>query len=110
MAAGTVAVAALGHLPVAGAVGRIAGPAESCIVVEPGRVDPGEMQGRQERLGDPPGTAGVDGAALTVVSGYALDQEIPLSWLASQEGALRCAGPLPPLGGQLSWGHELDAG
>ena len=50
------------------------------------------------------------GAAITVVSGYALDQEIPLSWLASQEGALRCAGPLPPLGGQLSWGHELDAG
>jgi hypothetical protein len=47
-----VAVAALGHVPVAGAVGSIAVLAESCIVVEPGGVDLGEAQGRPERLGD----------------------------------------------------------
>ncbi len=73
-------------------------------------MDLDEAQGRPERLGDPPGLAGVNRVAITIVSGYALDQEMPLSWLASQEDALRCAGPLLPLGGQLSRGHELDAG
>ena len=42
LAAGAVAIAALGHLPVVAAVGHIAVLAESCIVIEPGRVDPGE--------------------------------------------------------------------
>jgi hypothetical protein len=52
VAAGAVAVAALGHLPVAITVGHIAVLAETCIVVEPGRVDLSEAQGRPERLGD----------------------------------------------------------
>ena len=93
------------------AVGGVAVLAKSCIVVEPGCVDLGEAQGRPERLGDPPGAAGVDGVAVAVVSGDALDQEVPLSWLASpQDVALHGAGPLLPLGGQLAGGHELDAG
>ena len=93
------------------AVGGVAVLAESCIVVEPGRVDLGEAQGRPERLGDPPGPAGVDGVAVAVVSGDALDQEIPLSWLAlPQDAVLHGAGPLLPLGGQVAGGHELDAG
>jgi hypothetical protein len=75
-------VAALGHVPVAVAVGSVAVLAESCIVVESGGVDLGEAQGRPERLGDPPGTAGVDGAAVTVVGNDALEQQIPQFWLA----------------------------
>jgi hypothetical protein len=38
----------------------------SCIVVEPGRVDLGEAEGRPERPGDPPGPGGVDGVAVAV--------------------------------------------
>jgi len=50
VAAGAVAVAGLGHVPVAVAVGSVAVLAESCIIVEPGRVDLGEAEGRPERL------------------------------------------------------------
>ena len=42
VAAGAVAITALGHVPVAVAVGSVAVLAESCIVVEPGGVDLGE--------------------------------------------------------------------
>ena len=52
MAAGAVAVATFGHVPVAVAVGSVVVLAESCIVVEPGGVDWGEGQERPERLGD----------------------------------------------------------
>jgi hypothetical protein len=51
--AGAVAVPGLGHVPMPVAVGGVAVLAESGIVVEPGRVDLGEAQGRPERLGDP---------------------------------------------------------
>ena len=66
MAAGAVAVAAAGQLPVVVAVGRVAALAETGIVVEPGRVDLAEVQGTAERLGDPAGPAGVDGVAVAI--------------------------------------------
>jgi hypothetical protein len=44
-----------------------------------GYADLGEAQGRPERLGDPPGAAGVNGVAAAVVSGDAPDQKVPLS-------------------------------
>jgi hypothetical protein len=50
VATGAVAVAALGHMPVAVAVRSVAVLAESGIVVEPGGVDLGEAQGRPEGL------------------------------------------------------------
>jgi hypothetical protein len=53
VAAGAVAVAAAGYLPVVVAVGCVTVMAESGIVVEPGRVDLAKVQGRAERLGDP---------------------------------------------------------
>jgi len=71
--AGAMAVAALGHLPVTVAVGSVAVLAESGIVVESGRVDLGEAQGRPERLGDLTGPAGVDGVAVAVVGSDALE-------------------------------------
>ena len=110
VAAGAVAAAAVGHVPVSVAVGGVAVLAESCIVVEPGRVDLGEPQGRPERLGDLAGPAGVDGVAVAVVGCDALEQQVPLSWLAlPRDAGLYGAGPLLPFGGYLSWGYELDA-
>ena len=44
------------------AVGCVAVLAESGIVIEPGRMDLAEVQGRAERLGDPAGPAGEGGA------------------------------------------------
>jgi hypothetical protein len=79
VAAGELAVAALGHLPVAIAIGHVAVLAETCIVIEPGRVDLGEAQGRPEHLGDLTGPAGVDGVAAAVVGCDALEQQIPLA-------------------------------
>ena len=61
MAAGAVIVPRLGHVPVLAAVWNVAVRAESRIVIEPGRVDLGEAEGRPGRLGDPPGAAGADG-------------------------------------------------
>ena len=111
VAAGAVTVPRLGHVPVLVAVRSITVLAEPCIVVEPGRMDLGEGQGRPERLGDPPGPAGVDGVTVTVVSGGALEQEVPLSWLAlPHDAGLHRAGPLLPLGRKLSRCDELDAG
>jgi len=110
LAAGAVAIAALGHLPVVAAVGHIAVLAESCIVVEPGRVYLSEAQGRPERLGDLPGPASVDGVALAVVGSDPLEQQIPLSWLTlPHDAGPHGAGPLLPLGGEVAGGHELDA-
>jgi hypothetical protein len=62
VAAGAVAVAAAGYLPVVVAVGCVAVLAESGIVVEPGHVDLAEARRRAERLGDPASPAGVDGS------------------------------------------------
>ncbi len=74
-------------------------------------MDLAEVQGRLERLGDPPGPAGVDGVAVAVASRGAGDQEVTLSWLAlPQDADLYGAGPLIPFGGHVSGGHELDAG
>jgi hypothetical protein len=87
-------------VPVVVAVGCVAVLAESCVVVEPGRVDLGEVQGRAERLGDLGGLAGVDGVALAVFGGDALEQQVPLSRLALPlDAVLHVAGPLVPLGG-----------
>jgi len=109
VAAGAVAVAAAGHLPVVVAVGCVAVLAESGVVVEHGR-GPGEVQGRAERLGDPAGPAGVDGVAVAVAGSDAFEQQVPLSRLALPLNAvLDGAGPLLPLGGQASGGYELDA-
>ena len=100
MAAGAVAVAALGHVPVALAVGSVAVLAESCIVVEAGGVDLDEAQGRPECLGDPAGPADIDGVAVAVVGGDAFEQEIPLFRLAlPQDAGLHGAGPLLRFGG-----------
>ena len=111
MPVGAVTVSGVGHMPVLAAVGGVAVLAESCIVVEPGCVDLGEAKGRPERLGDPPGAAGVDGIAVAVVGGDALDQKVPLSRLAlPPDAVLHGAGPLLPLGGQASRGDEFDAG
>ena len=111
VAAGAVTVPRLGHVPVLVAVRSITVLAEPCIVVEPGRMDLGEGQGRPERLGDLPGPASVDGVALAVVGSDPLEQQIPLSWLTlPHDAGPHGAGPLLPLGGQLSGGHELDAG
>jgi hypothetical protein len=74
------------------AVGDLAVLAESCVVVEPGCADLGEARGRPERVGDLPGAAGVDGFAVAVVSGGALKQEVPLSWLASLWRGVRGTG------------------
>jgi hypothetical protein len=111
VAAGAVAIAGLGHVPVAVAVRSVAVPAESCVVAEPGGVNLGEAQGRPECLGDLAGPAGVDGIAVTVVGCDALEQEIPLSRLASpHDGGLHSARPSFPLGGHVPGSHELDAG
>ena len=84
--------------------------AESGIVVEPGRVDLAEVQGRAERLADPAGPAGVDGVAVAVAGSDAFKQQVPLSRLALPlDALLHGAGPLLPLGGQASGGNELDA-
>jgi hypothetical protein len=102
VAAGAVAVAALGYVPVAVAVGSVAVRAESCIAVEPGRVDLVETQGRPECRGDgdPAGPAGIDGVALAVASSDAVEQQIPLSRLALRHDAgLHSAGPLQRLVG-----------
>ncbi len=110
MAAGAVAVAAAGYLPVVVAVGCVAVLAESCVVVQPGRVDLAEVQGRAERLGDPAGPAGVDGVAVAVFGGDAFEQQVPLSGLTLPlDAVLHGAGPLPLVGGQVSGGDELDA-
>lgn len=98
---GAVAVSGVGQVPVLVAVRDFAVWAESCIVVEPGRVDLGEAQGRAERPGDLSGAAGIDGASVAVARAHAFDQEVPLSWLGSpQEGALHGAGPLVASGGR----------
>ena len=111
MSVGAVAVSGVGWVPVLVAVGDFAVGAESCVVVEPGGADLGEAQRRPERPGDPPGEAGVDGAAVAGASGGVLAQEVPLSWLGSpQEAASRSPGRLVPSGGQLAGGQELDAG
>ena len=60
VAAGGVAVAGLGHVPVAVTVRHVA---ESYVVVEPGRVDLGEAQGKPEHLGDLTGAAGCAGSS-----------------------------------------------
>ena len=84
--------------------------AESGVVIESGRVDLAEVQGRAERLGDPPGPAGVDGVAIAVAGGDALEQQVSLSRLAlPPDAVLHGAGPLLPPGGQASGGDELDA-
>src|ERR1700722_6103319 len=108
--AGAGDVATLGYVPVTGAVGSVAVLAESCVVVEPGRVDLAEAQGRPKCLGDQAGSAGVDGVAVAVAGCDPLEKQIPLPGLASPHDAvLDGAGPLLPLGGQLSRGHEFDA-
>lgn len=110
MAAGAVTVAALGHMPVVVAVGSVAVLAESCVVVEPGGVDLGEGQGRPEGRDDPLCPAGAYVVAVAVLGSDALEDEIPLSWLAiQQEGAPHGAGPPLPLGAELSRRHEFDA-
>ena len=85
--------------------------AESCVVIEPGSVDLGEGQGRPERLDDLLRPVGIDGvAAVPVLGGDALEEEMPSFWLAvQQEEALPSAVPLLPLGGELSRCHEFDA-
>jgi hypothetical protein len=84
--------------------------AKSGVVVEPGRVDLAEVRGMSERLGDPPGAAGVDGVAVAVAGGDALEQQVPLSRLASPPDAvLHGAGPLLPPGGQVPGGDKFDA-
>jgi hypothetical protein len=87
MAAGTIAVPRLGHVPVLVAVGGVAVLAEPCIVLEPGRVDLGEAERRPERLGDSSGAAGVDGVTVAVGGGDAFEPQIPLSWLALPDNA-----------------------
>ena len=112
MASGAVAVPGLGHVPVLVAVGGVAGGAESCIVVEPGRVDLGVGRGWLERLDDQFCPAGLDGVArVPVLGSYALEDEVPLFWVAMQEEeALPVAVPLFPPGREFSWHHQLDAG
>ena len=64
---------------------------------------PGRSRGRPERPGDPAGAAGVNGVTVAVICGDALDQEVPLSWLALPQNAdLNGAGPLLPVGGHVS--------
>ena len=110
VASGAIAVAALGHSPVAIAVRCVAVLAESGVVVEPGGMDLAEVQGRAECLGDPAGPAGVDGVAVAVLSGDAFEQQVPLSGLTLPlDAVLHGAGPLSPVGGQVSGGDELDA-
>jgi hypothetical protein len=111
VAAGAGALSGLGYVPVPVAVRSVAAGAESGVVVEPGLVDLGEAQGRLERPGDLPGPGGVDEVAVAVPGGGAGDQEVPLLGLAvADDAGLHGAGPLVPLGGQLSGGDELDAG
>ncbi len=107
VAAGAIAVAVLGHSPVAVAVGCVAVLAESGVVVEPGGADLAEVQGR---AGDPVGPAGVGGVAVAVFGGDALEQQVPLSGLTLPlDAVLHGAGPVSPVGGQVSGGDELDA-
>jgi hypothetical protein len=66
-------------------------------------VDLGAGQGRPERLRDPLRLACLNGVVVAVVGRNALDEEVPLAQVAvQQEGALHCAGPLLPLGGNSS--------
>jgi hypothetical protein len=89
VAAGAVAVPSFGDVPVLATVGSVAVLAESCVVVEPGRVDLGKTEGRPKRPGDTPGAGDVDEVAVAVVGGDALEYEVPLSWLAlPQDGIL----------------------
>ncbi len=90
MAAAAVVVPALGYVPVLVAVASVAVLAESCVVVEPGRVDLGEAQRGPERLGDPPGPAYVDGVKhnLHVVLSFAL--------LVSEGRSTACGPPAAP--------------
>jgi hypothetical protein len=82
------------------AVGSVGVLAEPCIVIEPGRVDLGEAEWRPERPGDSPSPAGVDGVAVPVAGGDALEPQISLSWLAlPHDAGLHCAGPLVPADG-----------
>ncbi len=107
VAAGTVAVAAFRHMPVAVAVGSVAVLAESGIVVEPGGVDLGEGQGRPERLSDLLRPAGIDGIThVPVLGSDALDDEMPSFWLTMQEKeALPPTVPPLPLRWELSRRH-----
>jgi len=100
---GAVAVSGVRWVPVLVAVGDLAVGAESCVVVEPGDADLGEVQGRPERPGDAPGAAGIDGAAIAGAGGGVLAQEVPLSWPGWPQEAASCgAKPLVPSGGQLA--------
>ncbi len=100
---GAVAVSGVGQVPVLVAVRDFAVLAESCIVVEPGRVDLGEAQRRPERPGDLSGATGIDGASVIVARARAFDQEVPPPWLGwPQDAALHGAGrPLVAPGGMV---------
>jgi hypothetical protein len=100
MAAGTVAEPSVGDLPVPVAVRGVAVAAESGVVVEPGGMDLGVGPRLAERLGDPPGPAGVNGiSAPAVPGGDSLEQQVPpFGVAAALEGVAAFVVPLVPAG------------
>lgn len=75
MPVGAIAVSGAGQVPVLVAVRGVAVLGESCIAVEPGRVNLGEAQGRPERPGDLSSEAGIDWASVAFARGDVFDQE-----------------------------------